>query len=99
MERVVIVSRKLSLVRLKLWALLGTFLSCWLVLRFVDLTFGAEHAVLGVAGACVMLLYFVRCEQCKSLVIKPWPPTAAARGMLDIFFPSKHCPVCGKARL
>jgi hypothetical protein len=82
--------------RIKVLALSGIFLACWLVLRFQFTTH--DILALAIAGAAAVLLYFVRCERCHSSL---YYRAGGARR----FFPgpsflwAKRCPSCNLERL
>jgi hypothetical protein len=88
-----------SLVRVKAVFLFVTFLGCWILLKFFD-GHGYENTLLAIMGVSAILLYFVRCEQCKSTIIY------RAGGKLDLlllsaprFLTARKCPICGKLRV
>jgi len=87
-----------SLVRIKLWALFGVFLACWLAVRFGWVK--GQHAllVMPVAMLAVGLTFFVRCEQCHEPMIRI-ASTLNPKSTINLFFPAKRCPKCGKERV
>jgi hypothetical protein len=88
-----------SLVRVKAAFLFASFLGCWILLKYFD-SHRYENTLFAIAGVSAILLYFVRCEQCKSTIIY------RAGGKLDLlllsaprFLTARKCPICGKLRV
>jgi hypothetical protein len=88
-----------SLVRIKAALLVVTFLGCWILLKYFD-SHRDENTLLAIAGVSAILLYFVRCERCKSSIYY----TAGGKRSLRLlgapgFLMAKKCPICGKLRV
>jgi hypothetical protein len=90
-----------SFVRVKAVVVFTAFLGCWIAVLY-----GSTHggALLAVAGAAAVLLYFVRCESCHSSIYYRaggertlfFGPRASLRGFG--FLASGRCPYCGLER-
>ncbi len=84
-----------SLVRVKLWAIDGIFLACWL---YIALGHGQQRGMLwamgiGIVASC--LVFAVRCERCgrPEIHFLFWKREGSP------FFPRKVCPKCGLERI
>jgi hypothetical protein len=88
-----------SLVRVKAVFLCVTFLCCGILLQYLD-SHRYDNALFAIAGASAILLYFVRCEQCKSSI---YYTAGGKRNLLILnalgFLTAKKCPNCGKPQV
>jgi hypothetical protein len=87
-----------SLVRAKAVLLAAIFLGCGTALKH---SVAYEDTLLAIAGISAMLLWFVRCETCKSSIYyqagggrRLFPTYASMK-----FFAARRCPGCGQERL
>lgn len=92
---------KRSLVRIKAWTLQAIFLGCALAIRFGNLTQDHKQTAFWIAGAAVILIFFVKCEQCDTPEF--WRdvggvPLVPKTSVKNFYWPPKRCPVCGMER-
>lgn len=87
-----------SLVRVKALILFAVFLSCGVALK-VGTPF--ENTLLALAGTSAVLLYFVRCEWCKSSIyyVKGGKHTFPVGTVSFRFLSRKKCPYCAGERI
>lgn len=86
-----------STVRVRLAFVWVIFLSCCCVLQFATLSPGWQDAILGLAGASAISVFFIRCERCKEPLVSVRPEQISS--VLDIMAPQKHCSRCGLERI
>jgi hypothetical protein len=89
-----------SLFRVKIAILFGVFFCCWLAFA-LKIARNYENAILGVAGASAILMYFVRCESCHSSIYYRKGGVRKFFGSFDYykFALSGRCPCCGRKRI
>jgi len=82
-----------SLFRVKIAILFTVFVCCWLAFD--------ENAILGVAGASAILMYFVRCESCHSSIYYRKGGVRKIFGAFDYykFALAGRCPCCARKRI
>jgi hypothetical protein len=84
-----------SLVRVKAILLFVIFTGCWLSLKFSGKN---ENLFLAISGVSAVLVFFIRCEGCKSSIYyqrgeRRFPPF----GLVG-FLMAGQCPICGRRR-
>lgn len=89
---------KRSLVRVKIWSLLGTFFTCAGFIKFGHLSETVENVVLGIAVISPILLYTVRCERCKRAELS-FGFSGPSKSFGDLLVPPDKCPNCGFERI